>query len=60
MTADKNKDGRISFKEVQKLLKFMNIAMNELHANALFTVRRDGIIKNYFNFIKHKKEYYPV
>lgn len=40
MTADKNKDGRISFKEVQKLLKLMNIAMNELHANTLFTVRR--------------------
>ncbi|KAI5623737.1 1-phosphatidylinositol 4,5-bisphosphate phosphodiesterase delta-4 isoform X1, partial [Silurus asotus] len=38
MTADKNKDGRISFKEVKKLLKLMNIDMNELHANALFTM----------------------
>ncbi|TSK92912.1 1-phosphatidylinositol 4,5-bisphosphate phosphodiesterase delta-4 [Bagarius yarrelli] len=38
MTADKNKDGRISFKEVQKLLKQMNIDMNELHAHALFMV----------------------
>ncbi|KAI5107338.1 1-phosphatidylinositol 4,5-bisphosphate phosphodiesterase delta-4 isoform X1, partial [Silurus meridionalis] len=38
MTADKNKDGRISFKEVKKLLKIMNIDMNELHANALFTM----------------------
>ncbi|KAG7330963.1 hypothetical protein KOW79_004932 [Hemibagrus wyckioides] len=36
MRADKNKDGRISFKEVQKLLKLMNIDMNELHAHALF------------------------
>ncbi|XP_060732797.1 1-phosphatidylinositol 4,5-bisphosphate phosphodiesterase delta-4 [Tachysurus vachellii] len=36
MRADKNKDGRISFKEVQKLLKLMNIDMNELHAHSLF------------------------
>lgn len=60
MTADKNKDGRISFKEVQKLLKLMNLAMNELHANALFTVRKYGMLKIYYYFIKHKKEYFPL
>lgn len=43
MRADKNKDGRISFKEVQKLLKLMNIDMNELHAHALFMVRKYGM-----------------
>ncbi|XP_062862701.1 1-phosphatidylinositol 4,5-bisphosphate phosphodiesterase delta-4 [Trichomycterus rosablanca] len=37
MTADRNNDGRISFKEVQRLLKIMNIEMNEQHASDLFT-----------------------
>ncbi|XP_030065352.1 1-phosphatidylinositol 4,5-bisphosphate phosphodiesterase delta-4 isoform X2 [Microcaecilia unicolor] len=34
--ADKNKDGRMNFKEVQDLLKMMNVEMNEIHANCLF------------------------
>lgn len=34
--ADKNKDGRMNFKEVRKLLKMMNIDMNEEHAMLLF------------------------
>ncbi|KAI1884891.1 hypothetical protein AGOR_G00214540 [Albula goreensis] len=34
--ADKNKDGRMNFKEVRDLLKMMNIDMNELHALHLF------------------------
>ncbi|XP_029460968.1 1-phosphatidylinositol 4,5-bisphosphate phosphodiesterase delta-4 [Rhinatrema bivittatum] len=34
--ADKNKDGRMNFKEVQDLLKMMNVDMNELHAYRLF------------------------
>ncbi|KFO84325.1 1-phosphatidylinositol 4,5-bisphosphate phosphodiesterase delta-4, partial [Buceros rhinoceros silvestris] len=34
--ADKNKDGRMNFKEVQRLLKMMNIDMNEDHALRLF------------------------
>ncbi|NXD06163.1 PLCD4 phosphodiesterase, partial [Nothocercus nigrocapillus] len=34
--ADKNKDGRMNFKEVQRLLKMMNVDMNEDHAMRLF------------------------
>uniref|UniRef100_A0AAY4C080 Phosphoinositide phospholipase C n=1 Tax=Denticeps clupeoides TaxID=299321 RepID=A0AAY4C080_9TELE len=34
---DKNKDGRMNFKEVRKLLKMMNMDMNEEHALLLFT-----------------------
>ncbi|NWQ74759.1 PLCD4 phosphodiesterase, partial [Columbina picui] len=34
--ADKNKDGRMNFKEVQNLLKMMNVDMNEDHALRLF------------------------
>ncbi|NWH50137.1 PLCD4 phosphodiesterase, partial [Fregata magnificens] len=34
--ADKNKDGRMNFKEVQRLLKMMNVDMNEDHALWLF------------------------
>nr|XP_033800027.1 1-phosphatidylinositol 4,5-bisphosphate phosphodiesterase delta-4 [Geotrypetes seraphini] len=34
--ADKNKDGRMNFKEVQDLLKMMNVDMNEIHAYCLF------------------------
>uniref|UniRef100_A0A8C2XH89 Phosphoinositide phospholipase C n=1 Tax=Cyclopterus lumpus TaxID=8103 RepID=A0A8C2XH89_CYCLU len=37
--ADKNNDGRMNFKEVQDLLKMMNVDMNEHHAHRLFTVR---------------------
>lgn len=37
--ADKNKDGRMNFKEVQDLLKMMNVDMNEHHAHRLFTVQ---------------------
>ncbi|KAG7503309.1 hypothetical protein JOB18_035860 [Solea senegalensis] len=36
--ADKNKDGKMNFKEVRKLLKMMNIDMNEEHALHLFTM----------------------
>lgn len=36
--ADKNKDGKMNFKEVRKLLKMMNVDMNEDHALHLFTV----------------------
>uniref|UniRef100_A0A668AS48 Phosphoinositide phospholipase C n=2 Tax=Myripristis murdjan TaxID=586833 RepID=A0A668AS48_9TELE len=36
--ADKNKDGRMNFKEVRKLLKMMNVEMNEEHAFHLFTM----------------------
>ncbi|NXA22799.1 PLCD4 phosphodiesterase, partial [Ibidorhyncha struthersii] len=36
--ADKNKDGRMNFKEVQRLLKMMNVDMNEDHALRLFQV----------------------
>ncbi|CAL8240638.1 unnamed protein product [Merluccius merluccius] len=36
--ADKNKDGRMNFKEVRKLLKMMNVDMNEDHAFYLFTM----------------------
>ncbi|CAG5865961.1 unnamed protein product [Menidia menidia] len=35
--ADKNKDGKMNFKEVKKLLKMMNVDMNEDHALHLFT-----------------------
>ncbi|XP_031749440.1 1-phosphatidylinositol 4,5-bisphosphate phosphodiesterase delta-4 isoform X2 [Xenopus tropicalis] len=34
--ADKNKDGRMNFKEVQDLLKMMNVDMSEHHAYCLF------------------------
>ncbi|XP_039350802.1 1-phosphatidylinositol 4,5-bisphosphate phosphodiesterase delta-4 isoform X2 [Mauremys reevesii] len=34
--ADKNKDGRMSFKEVRQLLRMMNMDMNEDHALRLF------------------------
>ncbi|XP_063067811.1 1-phosphatidylinositol 4,5-bisphosphate phosphodiesterase delta-4 [Engraulis encrasicolus] len=34
--ADKNKDGRMNFKEVRDLLKMMNVEMNEQHALRLF------------------------
>ncbi|XP_072788184.1 1-phosphatidylinositol 4,5-bisphosphate phosphodiesterase delta-4 isoform X3 [Taeniopygia guttata] len=34
--ADKDKDGRMNFKEVQRLLKMMNVDMNEDHALRLF------------------------
>ncbi|AWO95841.1 putative 1-phosphatidylinositol 4-5-bisphosphate phosphodiesterase delta-4-like [Scophthalmus maximus] len=36
--ADKNNDGRMNFKEVQNLLKMMNVDMNEQHAHRLFTM----------------------
>ncbi|XP_037646762.1 1-phosphatidylinositol 4,5-bisphosphate phosphodiesterase delta-4-like isoform X2 [Sebastes umbrosus] len=36
--ADKNKDGKMNFKEVRKLLKMMNVDMNEDHALHLFTM----------------------
>ncbi|XP_051980370.1 1-phosphatidylinositol 4,5-bisphosphate phosphodiesterase delta-4 [Xyrauchen texanus] len=36
--ADKNKDGRMNFKEVRDLLKMMNVDMNEHHALHLFTM----------------------
>uniref|UniRef100_A0A8B9JRC2 Phosphoinositide phospholipase C n=1 Tax=Astyanax mexicanus TaxID=7994 RepID=A0A8B9JRC2_ASTMX len=36
--ADKNGDGRMNFKEVQDLLKMMNVDMNEHHALRLFTM----------------------
>ncbi len=36
--ADKNRDGRMNFKEVRDLLKMMNVDMNEHHALRLFTV----------------------
>lgn len=36
--ADKNKDGKMTFKEVRTLLKMMNVDMNEDHALHLFTV----------------------
>ncbi|XP_047456940.1 1-phosphatidylinositol 4,5-bisphosphate phosphodiesterase delta-4 [Mugil cephalus] len=36
--ADKNKDGKMNFKEVKKLLKMMNVDMNEEHAFRLFTM----------------------
>ncbi|KAM3857241.1 1-phosphatidylinositol 4,5-bisphosphate phosphodiesterase delta-4 [Diretmus argenteus] len=36
--ADKNNDGRMNFKEVQDLLKMMNVDMNEHHAHHLFTM----------------------
>ncbi|XP_068612358.1 1-phosphatidylinositol 4,5-bisphosphate phosphodiesterase delta-4-like [Brachionichthys hirsutus] len=35
--ADKNKDGRMNFREIRDLLKMMNVAMNEHHAHRLFT-----------------------
>ncbi|XP_028981674.1 1-phosphatidylinositol 4,5-bisphosphate phosphodiesterase delta-4 [Esox lucius] len=35
--ADKNKDGRMNFKEVRSLLKMMNVDMNEEYALRLFT-----------------------
>lgn len=37
--ADKNKDGKMNFKEVRKLLKMMNVDMNEDYALHLFTVK---------------------
>ncbi|XP_056145363.1 1-phosphatidylinositol 4,5-bisphosphate phosphodiesterase delta-4 [Lampris incognitus] len=36
--ADKNRDGRMNFKEVRTLLKMMNVDMNEEHAFHLFTM----------------------
>ncbi|KAM6934380.1 1-phosphatidylinositol 4,5-bisphosphate phosphodiesterase delta-4 [Xenentodon cancila] len=36
--ADKNKDGKMNFKEVKTLLKMMNVDMNEEHALHLFTM----------------------
>uniref|UniRef100_A0A3Q3K1C6 Phosphoinositide phospholipase C n=1 Tax=Monopterus albus TaxID=43700 RepID=A0A3Q3K1C6_MONAL len=36
--ADKNKDGKMTFKEVRTLLKMMNVEMNEEHALHLFTM----------------------
>ncbi|KAM9850436.1 1-phosphatidylinositol 4,5-bisphosphate phosphodiesterase delta-4-like [Aulostomus maculatus] len=36
--ADKNKDGKMNFKEVRKLLKMMNVDMSEEHALHLFTM----------------------
>ncbi|XP_075961741.1 1-phosphatidylinositol 4,5-bisphosphate phosphodiesterase delta-4 isoform X1 [Anarhichas minor] len=36
--ADKNKDGKMNFKEVRTLLKMMNVDMNEEHALHLFTM----------------------
>ncbi|XP_061571837.1 1-phosphatidylinositol 4,5-bisphosphate phosphodiesterase delta-4-like isoform X1 [Cololabis saira] len=36
--ADKNNDGRMNFKEVQDLLRMMNVDMNEHHAHRLYTM----------------------
>ncbi|XP_051567045.1 1-phosphatidylinositol 4,5-bisphosphate phosphodiesterase delta-4 isoform X2 [Myxocyprinus asiaticus] len=36
LKADKNKDGRINFKEAKTLLKMMNVDMNDEHASCLF------------------------
>lgn len=38
LKADKDKDGRMNFKEVQHLLRMMNVAMNGDHAFRLFQV----------------------
>ncbi|XP_034549331.1 1-phosphatidylinositol 4,5-bisphosphate phosphodiesterase delta-4 [Notolabrus celidotus] len=38
LKADKNKDGKMNFKEVRTLLKMMNVEMNEEHALHLFTM----------------------
>nr|XP_020477296.1 1-phosphatidylinositol 4,5-bisphosphate phosphodiesterase delta-4 isoform X2 [Monopterus albus] len=45
--ADKNKDGKMTFKEVRTLLKMMNVEMNEEHALHLFTIltQRDEVWK---------------
>uniref|UniRef100_A0A669DE57 Phosphoinositide phospholipase C n=1 Tax=Oreochromis niloticus TaxID=8128 RepID=A0A669DE57_ORENI len=47
--ADKNNDGRMNFKEVQDLLKMMNVDMNEHHAHHLFTMAdksQSGTLEN--------------
>uniref|UniRef100_A0A673HDT2 Phosphoinositide phospholipase C n=1 Tax=Sinocyclocheilus rhinocerous TaxID=307959 RepID=A0A673HDT2_9TELE len=43
LKADLNKDGRINFKEAKKLLKMMNVDMNEEHACCLF---RSGTLED--------------
>ncbi|XP_047187053.1 1-phosphatidylinositol 4,5-bisphosphate phosphodiesterase delta-4 isoform X3 [Scophthalmus maximus] len=45
--ADKNNDGRMNFKEVQNLLKMMNVDMNEQHAHRLFTMltQREDVLR---------------
>lgn len=44
MKADKDKDGRMNFKEVQHLLRMMNVAMNEDHAFRLFQVNLGAVV----------------
>uniref|UniRef100_A0A4W5P1T5 Phosphoinositide phospholipase C n=1 Tax=Hucho hucho TaxID=62062 RepID=A0A4W5P1T5_9TELE len=47
--ADKNKDGRMNFKEVRTLLKMMNVDMNEEYALHLFTLAdksKSGCLEN--------------
>lgn len=48
--ADKNNDGRMNFKEVQDLLKMMNVDMNEHHAHRLFTVRSHSLVLKFYFF----------
>ncbi|KAG8544855.1 hypothetical protein GDO81_021721 [Engystomops pustulosus] len=68
--ADKNRDGRMNFKEVQDLLKMMNVDMNEQHAYRLFQLRwsdlvwirgrpirqRDDVLKIFQDFSKDGKK----
>jgi phosphatidylinositol phospholipase C delta len=40
--ADRNQDGRMSFREAQRLLLLMNVEMDEEYAFSLFQVRLLG------------------
>ncbi|PIO30846.1 hypothetical protein AB205_0047720 [Aquarana catesbeiana] len=50
--ADKNNDGRMNFKEVQDLLKMMNVDMSEHHAYRLF--QTSSLMQIYFCFVAKK------
>ncbi|XP_019146092.2 1-phosphatidylinositol 4,5-bisphosphate phosphodiesterase delta-4 isoform X1 [Corvus cornix cornix] len=52
--ADKNKDGRMNFKEVQHLLKMMNVDMNEDHALRLF--QREEVLSLFQEFSEDGKK----
>lgn len=42
--ADKNKDNKMSFKELQNFLKELNIQVDDSYARKIFRVRRKGAL----------------
>ncbi|KAL0964027.1 hypothetical protein UPYG_G00317310 [Umbra pygmaea] len=68
LKADKNKDGRMNFKEVRSLLKMMNVDMNEEYTLRLFTLAdksESGCLENeefvqFYKMLTEREEVFLV